>query len=250
MNEAIRITPHIYLAGSGEIGLSEEHDCHIYLVDAGPCWWMVDAGAGIHPEQLVETLQRIPPDGKPLTHLLLTHCHADHSGGARYLQEELGVQVIAGALTAERVCRGHDPDLALDVAREEGVYPPDYVFPVPASVEGREDGSIFALGNTIVTLLDTPGHSADATCFLVDLPEGRALFSGDTLFASGLLPLLNTFDSALSAYRESIQKLVRPSFDILCPGHGLFLLRGGDRLARRMAERLSHSIYIPPVITP
>ena len=42
----MRITEGIYLAGSGQFGLSSDLDCHIYLVHDGDEAVLIDAGAG------------------------------------------------------------------------------------------------------------------------------------------------------------------------------------------------------------
>lgn len=250
MTEPIRLTPNIYLIGSGEIGLSEEHDAHIYLVKTDVTWVLFDAGAGIQMDSLIRHIQQVIPQGQSISHLFITHCHADHAGGAASLQSRYRPQVVTGQLTMERVKQADDPAMALEVARLEGIYPPDYVFTPLKEVEAYPDHAQFRLGQTTITLIETPGHSADAVCYLTELPEGIALFCGDTLFANGLLPLLNTPDSDLGAYRKTVQRLSLLPFDILCPGHGLFKLKNAHELAKQLADKLSRSIYIPPIITP
>lgn len=250
MIPAIQITSHIYMVGSGEIGLSEEHDAHVYLIDAGSCRWLLDSGTGIKPETLTANLERLSWDVQPITHLLLTHCHADHAGGAAYLQETYGLQIIAGNFTRERVIKDVDHNLALDLARAEGIYPADYVFNSPDKIVECHEGDLLQIGESRLIVLETPGHSADSICYLAEIGGERVLFCGDTLLADGRLTLLNTFDSDLSDYRRTVHKLARTHFDVLCPGHGLFLLNGGQRLAKQVDEKLSSSIYIPPVITP
>jgi hydroxyacylglutathione hydrolase len=249
MEMPIQIGQRVYLVGSGEIGLTEEHDSHVYLIDAGSTWVTVDAGAGIGSNLLIQAIERLVGKQAP-THLLLTHCHADHAGGAAYLENVFGLEVFAGKLSAERILKGEDAPLALDVARAEGVYPSDYRFRPLRNAHVLNDGEKVAIGDLKFTLLATPGHSADSVCYLVHLPEGEALFCGDSLLASGLLPLLNTFDSSLSDYRATIQRLADIPFEMLFPGHGLFLKRGGSKLVSQLNRKLSHSIYIPSVITP
>ena len=250
MTEPIRLTPNIYLIGSGEIGLSEEHDSHVYLVKTGTTWVLFDAGAGIQTEPLLYHTQQVIPQGQSFSHLFLTHCHADHAGGAASLQSKYRLQVVTGQLSMERVKQADEPAMALDVARLEGIYPPDYVFTPLKEVVSYPDNAQLRFGQTTITLIETPGHSADSVCYLTELPEGIALFCGDTLFASGLLPLLNTPDSDLGAYRKTIQRLSTMPFEILCPGHGLFILKKAHELAKQLADKLNRSIYIPPIITP
>jgi glyoxylase-like metal-dependent hydrolase (beta-lactamase superfamily II) len=91
MRSCIQISTHIYMVGSGEIGLSEEHDAHVYLVDAGTSCFLVDAGTGIDSRRLFENISSRISLEKPVSHLLITHCHADHAGGVADLCQELNL---------------------------------------------------------------------------------------------------------------------------------------------------------------
>src|SRR5579883_201179 len=98
----MRVTPHLHLAlsGSGGFDLSDQYDCHAWLVDSGAGWVMFDSGAGRDTDA---TLAAIAASGVPpqdLRWLLLTHGHADHSGGAAGLRAALGLSVMCGPMTA------------------------------------------------------------------------------------------------------------------------------------------------------
>src|SRR5579859_6503063 len=104
----MQLTEHIYLVGSGAMGfdLTNAFDCHVYLIDGGDELALVDTGAGLAHEDI---LANIVAHGFALNRLrtvLLTHAHADHSGGAANLYNQLGVTVIASARTADLVRRG------------------------------------------------------------------------------------------------------------------------------------------------
>lgn len=249
MRSCIQISPHVYMVGSGEIGLSEEHDAHVYLVDAGTSSFLVDAGTGIDSRRLLENIASKITTEKPVSHLLITHCHADHAGGVGDLRQVLNLHVGAGAETTQRISTGDDRPLALDIARREGVYPANYRFQAATVDEVYPDGYKFALGDLQVATCLTPGHSSDSVCYLVQLEEGAVLFCGDTLFANGQLPLLNTFDSDLAAYRRSLSRLNHLSFDMLFPGHGLFLVSGAHTLVETIQNKLEGSIFLPPVLS-
>lgn len=249
IERTVQIGPHIYLVGSGEIGISEDHDCHVYLVDAGQCYVLIDCGAGIEQTLLIGNLSRLLSHGKPLSYILLTHCHPDHAGGASALRSKYQARLGCGELTAKRVASGVSSELSLDAAVAEGIYPADYSFSFLSADEILRNGQAFRAGDVLFKALETPGHSADSVCYLAEFPEGKALFSGDTLHAGGMLQLLNTHDSDLAAYRKSIARLNDISFDLLCPGHGLFLVSGAHQVVERLARKLSSSIFLPPVFT-
>lgn len=87
----------------------------------------------------------------------------------------------------------------------------------------------------------TPGHSAGSTCFVADVDGYRALFTGDTVFAGGLVSLINAPGSDPAAYRADLS------------GHLLFCLTGGQRNVDLANERLRLSVipnmavaWLPP----
>lgn len=249
MADPIRLTTRIALVASGEIGLSEAHDCHVYLVDAGASLLMIDAGAGIDPARIVVRIERLGYTLEQVSHLFLTHGHADHAGGAAYFRaEHPSLRLCAGGLTASLLGRGDESGIALDAARAAGVYPADYRLQPAEITHPLRDGEELQIGDCQVQAIETPGHSADALCYRVQFPESAALFCGDTLFLSGQLPLLNTHDSDLAAYRRSLSKLAALNVEGLYPGHGLFKVRGGGAAIRQQHERFTSSIYLPPVI--
>lgn len=248
MTGAIRLTDQVTMIASGEIGLSEEHDCNVYLINAVDGLIMIDAGAGIAPENIAENVESLGYSPTQISHLLLTHGHADHAGGAAYFKAEYDLAVCAGSLTASLIGQGDEEGISLDVAKAEDIYPSDYQFqPVEASRILR-DGERLKIGGCEVQVFGTPGHSADSVCFVVKLADGPALFCGDTLFTDGTLPLLNTHDSDLWAYRSSLEKLAAVGIEGLYPGHGLFKIRSGGAVIQQLHERLTGSIYLPPVL--
>ena len=80
-----------------------------------------------------------------------------------------------------------------------------------------------------IKVIGIPGHSKGSICFLLDLPEGKILFTGDAVFVNGQILVLNCDGSELSDYRRYINRLSNLNIDILFPGHGLFALSEGQK---------------------
>lgn len=51
----MKLTDNVYLVGSGEIGLTNQYDCHVYLIDGGSDAVLIDAGVGIESEKIKKT---------------------------------------------------------------------------------------------------------------------------------------------------------------------------------------------------
>src|SRR5262249_22193728 len=95
---SVKLSDRIYLVGSGGLGfdLSDPFDCHVYLLDGGGELALVDVGAGMGAEAIVENVRREGLDPRRIRHLILTHAHGDHAGGAarmRLLASEAAVYI-------------------------------------------------------------------------------------------------------------------------------------------------------------
>jgi glyoxylase-like metal-dependent hydrolase (beta-lactamase superfamily II) len=99
--------------------------------------------------------------GMRITHVFDTHVHADHRSGGRALAARVGAHY----------CLHRKADVA---------------FPF----EPLDDGQVIELGNTIVRVLHTPGHTAESVSLVVsDLrrgPEPWFVCTGDTLFVGAV----------------------------------------------------------------
>src|SRR5690625_7334567 len=84
----MQLTENVYLIGSGEIGLSNNYDCHVYLVDGGDDAIIIDSGVGIEPERLKHNVEKVM-DWKKVSRIVCTHSHADLGGGSKFFQNEV-----------------------------------------------------------------------------------------------------------------------------------------------------------------
>ncbi|TDB78429.1 MBL fold metallo-hydrolase [Actinomadura sp. KC216] len=231
----MRLTQHIDLVGSGAAGfdLTDPLDCHVYLVRGSRGAALIDAGAGASAGLLARrTATAAGPEGD--RHLLLTHGHADHAGGAAELAERVpDLAVRAGSPADAWIASGAEELLSVNRGKASGVYPVDYTFAACRAVRPIADGERIDLGGGVVlTAIATPGHADGHTCYLLDAPEGRALFSGDCVFTGGRISLQNLHDARVPKYAASLERLAALEIDMLLPGHHeVSLARAGRHLA-------------------
>lgn len=243
----MRIVRGIHLVASGALGfdLTDRLDCNAWLVDSGAGLVLFDSGAGRDMAGLLDAVRADGLDPSAITHLLLTHAHADHSGGAAWLAERLpGLSIRCGAATAALCARGEAAAIGLDLAQRAGVYPAEYRWRPPPVSQSLAPETPLSVGALEVTLLSTPGHSADHCSYLLRLRGETALISGDALFWGGRVFLQGVQDCSVAAMLETIRHLSALQFTMFLPGHGLFSLRDGMRhvaAARSFADRM-----IPP----
>lgn len=95
--------------------------------------------------------------GMKITHVLETHLHADFVSGHRELADRTGAEIIFGG-------------------RAGATFPHHAV----------KDGDEIQVGRIRLRILETPGHTPEGICILVDDPSDRdaplKLLTGDTLF--------------------------------------------------------------------
>jgi len=241
----MRIAKGVFMVGSGQIRLSNPMDCHVYLVEARGELALIDAGVGLETEEILTNIRRERFDPKDVRWLLITHCHADHAGGAWRIRAETGCKVIAPASEDKVLERGTNEELGLDIAKRSGIYPEDYVFQHCEVDRSVQDGEHLRIGASEVTVIQVPGHSRGSACYLLEAGGFRALFSSDVVFHGGTIGLGNWPGSSLDEYRRSIGKLAGLGVEALFPGHFLWTLRDGQQHLDKAIANLQ-SAWVPP----
>ena len=144
----------------------------------------------------------------PVTAIVLTHGHADHSAGARLLADMTGAQV-----------RAVDPEHRL-------------------GSEGLVGGEVLTAGSLEVRVVATPGHTSDSVCLLIE-SEG-SLITGDTVLGRGTT-VVAWPDGELGPYLESLRNLRELAGENrvrrILPGHGPLLLNPGQVLDGYLEHR-------------
>ncbi|MDG4761534.1 MBL fold metallo-hydrolase [Micromonospora sp. WMMD710] len=135
-------------------------------------------------------LARIAEQG-PVGLILITHGHLDHTEGAARLSELLGGVHV----------------LAVDPAHTIGGDP---------LTEPAEQLGGFGLE---IRLLNTPGHTADSVCFLVEHGGERVVLTGDTILGRGTTVVAHP-DGHLGDYLRSLELLSAYTGIPALPGHG------------------------------
>jgi len=243
----MRILPSLFLVGGHSTGLSDQHDCNIYVVRGPDGLVMIDAGGGRDPDAIVAEMRQEGLDPEQVRWLLLTHHHADHASGAAAIKELTGCKVAISHQSAHLLERGTELDTRLDLAKRMGVYPDDFIWHNCPVDEQLHDGKIMRAAGIDVHVIEVEGHSLDSCCFHMRVDGRHCLFVGDVLQYGGLIGLINFPGSTLDGYRNALPKLRNLNVDGFFPGHSLFTVRDGQRHIDKALERLK-SPFVPPTI--
>jgi glyoxylase-like metal-dependent hydrolase (beta-lactamase superfamily II) len=153
-----------------------------YLLEAAePA--LVETGPGTSAEAVTRALDRLGIRPEDLAHIVLTHIHLDHAGGAG----ALSVRFPRASVWVHERGAPHLADparLVASTARVWGEREMRELFgPTEAVEAGRlhplRDEDVIDLGDRQLDVLDTPGHASHHVA-LVDSRTG-AVFTGDAL---------------------------------------------------------------------
>jgi glyoxylase-like metal-dependent hydrolase (beta-lactamase superfamily II) len=224
----MRVADALAVVGSLQFGLSGPLDCHVYALRGEHSLVLIDAGAGTHTDQLLKNVS-VDFSGASVAAVLITHCHVDHCGGAAAIRQRTGCKIIAPELCRMTLQTADEEASGLRVAREQGIYPPEFRLP-PCPVDVTvADGETFTAAGMEFTAIHVRGHSRDAHCYLTRCKGRNWLFTGDVVFYGGVLGVVNAEGSGMDGYRADIGKLCGLDVDGLFPGHGLFTFCRGQR---------------------
>jgi len=154
-----------------------------------------------------------------IKYIFETHFHADFVSGHVTLAEKTGASIIYGP---NAITNFHS-HLA-------------------------QDGEEFKLGDVKITLIHTPGHTMESSCYLLTDKEGKdiAIFTGDTLFLGdvGRPDLAQKSDHLtaedLAGYSfESLRNKIMPLDDdiVIYPAHG-----AGSACGKKMSKETFDSL--------
>ncbi|MHA7943535.1 MBL fold metallo-hydrolase [Formosa sp. 3Alg 14/1] len=156
----------------------------------------------IDPLREVEPyITRAEKEGAKIKYIFETHFHADFVSGHVTLSELTGAPIVYGPTA--------NPSFDAIIA---------------------EDGQEFKLGNVVIKVLHTPGHTMESVTYLLQDENGKdyAIFSGDTLFLGdvGRPDLAQksdvTQDDLAGFLYDSLRTKIMPLANdvIVYPGHG------------------------------
>jgi len=200
--------------------ISENEGSNCFLLKGTKEIALIDSSSEENKDAIVSGIEALGIRLSEVSLVLHTHGHADHFGLNSLFKH---AKIAMHRLDAEKI------------AQEDKEFACTQFFPgtrMPEISLILEDKQEIDLGEIKLLVLPTPGHTAGSVCFFLE--EEKALFSGDSLFATGFgrtdLPTGNA-----QKMLESLKKLQKIPFSVLLPGHGP-ILQGETIIGRGLRE--------------
>jgi len=225
--EAVRLSPLVARVTANNPGPFTFHGTNTYLIGDDQVM-VVDPGPDdpVHVEALIKAI-----DGRPVSHILVTHTHNDHSPASRPLRERTGAPILAEG--------PHRPARPLNIgeinpldASSDSDFEPDVVL---------TEGTTISSGGVTIDVVVTPGHTANHACFA--LREEKTLFTGDHVMGWST-SIVAPPDGAMADYMASLEKLRLRADETYLPAHGGAITEPQEFLAGLVAHRLEREAAI------
>jgi glyoxylase-like metal-dependent hydrolase (beta-lactamase superfamily II) len=187
---------------------------------------LVDTGPPNSATAILEGIKRLGVDPKEVSHIVVTHIHLDHAGGAGTLIKEMPyAKVLVHPKGAKHLV---DPSKLMagniQVMGQEMLVRYGSMVPIePERVEAVEDSVVIELSSQqTLKVVHTPGHANHHLCLYEERNKG--LFTGDAIgmyFAEAdfLFPETLPHDFDLRLALESIEKVRQLPLEIVYFSH-------------------------------
>ncbi len=185
--------------------------------------WALTTSAGIilldtifpynSEELIIGGMKRLGLNPADIKYVIISHAHADHIGGAELLQARYGPRLVMGA-----------PDWRL-----VETYPNRYKTMAPKRDIVGTDGMKITLGDTTVTLWETPGHTPGTLSFTFTVRDnGRPVnvaYSGGTAFNfvnNTPNPGIQNFQTYINSQRHMAAQAAATAATVILSNHSEF----------------------------
>ncbi len=188
-------------------------NCYVLGCEATRKAVVIDPGGDA--DQILRLLQK---HQLQLQMVINTHGHFDHIGGNLQLIEATGAELVLHAADSPLLERAAEHAAAFGLSATQS----------PAPQRQLQGGERLQVGELLLEVIHTPGHTPGGICLLV---EGQ-LFVGDTLFAGSIgrtdLPG-GDHQQLIKSIREGLLPL--PETTVAHPGHGPATTIGREKLS-------------------
>lgn len=184
--EPFAITENVYFVGC--------FPASSHLIDTGDGLILIDTGYADTLFLLVDSIYKLGYKPSDVKYIIHTHWHGDHTEATAGFVKISGAKTFIGEKDAEKVKRYFTPDVLL------------------------KDGDKVTLGNTVIDVVHTPGHTEGCISLFFDscgYRVGTFGGAGANTLAEGRFD----YPDCREGYRASLNRLRRERVDVFIGNH-------------------------------
>ncbi|HLF30886.1 MAG TPA: MBL fold metallo-hydrolase [Xanthomonadales bacterium] len=163
-------------------GLLRREMAACYLLETPRQVALIEVGCNSSASQILGALERRGRHAQEVSHIIVTHVHLDHAGGAGTLMKALPeATLVVHPRGARHLVDPAQLEAGVRSVYGDEVYDAQYghLVPVPEErVRIMQDGDTLTVGNRELLFRDTPGHARHHFCIWDQ--QTRGWFTGDT----------------------------------------------------------------------
>ncbi len=206
----------------------------VYVAESEGRAVVIESGPAITADELASFVRSLP-----ITHVIVTHVHIDHGGGAGGLIRRFPAVIYAHPRAVKVI---QNPDLIWEPAKVAmGWLGELYGKPFDAPrdrVRETSDGEVITVGDLSFKAIHTPGHASHHQSILME--PGGILFLGDAagIYLGDVDYVIPTTMSPirLDLYVDSIKKLIRENPSKLAYTHFGIVGNAVERLENHLTQ--------------
>jgi len=209
-----------------DTGMAGQRELNAVYLVAGEEPTLVETGPGADGPVVLRALERLGMSAGELAHVVVTHIHVDHAGGAGALLDRFP----RAKVWVHEIGAPHLEDPTRLVASTARTYGPERMrafygatLPVPADrIRSIADGDRIDLGDRMFHVLHTPGHASHHVSLLDDATG--AMFTGEAIgshlpWADCFRPALPPPETDVEIALKSIERMRAAGPSILLTSH-------------------------------
>lgn len=170
-------------------------------------------------------------NNRPVSHILVTHTHRDHSPLADKLKGITGAITVGEGPHRFVTSIGQTSLNGLDASADFD-FVPDHAI---------KDGERLDCGEFTITAITTPGHAENHVAFAIE--SSGILFSGDHVMGWATT-IVAPPDGSMQSYLDSLEKLAGRTDRLYLPGHGAQIEKPQQRVRALKTHRLQREAAI------
>ena len=209
--------------------------CNVYLIYDENEWLLIDIGYLDTVDEIVEVIRQLDFPLSKCKTVIATHADVDHIQGLSKAKHVLKTTVTAHPLAAVPLEHGDKLKTFAEITAQN-----IHLEMPPVKTDHLvRDGDTIRVGNTVLEVWHTPGHTDSQLAFRM----GNVLLSGDNIYRDGCVGAIDAHHgSDIPAFIQSLRRIRQSDIQWLFPSHGPIFRKDNELLDRAIQrlEQYSH----------